>query len=83
MLGGLIGYARLGQATVITPFILAGAMSPVTLAAAIAQQNAEALAGIALTQGLTAACSATMPPVRLRQRTPDQPAASMRRARAA
>ena len=34
----------------ITPFILAGAMSPVTLAAAIAQQNAEALAGIALTQ---------------------------------
>ena len=50
MLGGLIGYARLGQATVITPFILAGAMSPVTLAAAIAQQNAEALAGIALTQ---------------------------------
>jgi len=50
MLGGLIGYARLGQATIITPFILAGAMSPVTLAAAIAQQNAEALAGIALTQ---------------------------------
>jgi len=50
MLGGLIGYARHGQATVITPFILAGAMSPVTLAAAIAQQNAEALAGIALTQ---------------------------------
>ncbi len=50
MLGGLIAYARLGQATVITPFILAGAMSPVTLAAAIAQQNAEALAGIALTQ---------------------------------
>lgn len=50
MLGGLIGYARLGQAVVVTPFILAGAMSPVTLAAAIAQQNAEALAGIALTQ---------------------------------
>ena len=50
MLGGLISYARHGQATVITPFILAGAMSPVTLAAAIAQQNAEALAGIALTQ---------------------------------
>lgn len=50
MLGGLIGYARFGQATVVTPFILAGAMSPVTLAAAIAQQNAEALAGITLTQ---------------------------------
>ena len=35
---------------IVTPFILAGAMSPVTPAAAIAQQNAEALAGIALMQ---------------------------------
>jgi trimethylamine--corrinoid protein Co-methyltransferase len=50
MLGALIVYARHGQPTVITPFILAGAMSPITMAAAIAQQNAEALAGIALTQ---------------------------------
>jgi trimethylamine--corrinoid protein Co-methyltransferase len=50
MLGALIVYARHGQPTIITPFILAGAMSPITLAAAIAQQNAEALAGIALTQ---------------------------------
>ena len=50
MLGGLITYARAGQVTIITPFILAGAMSPITIAAAMAQQNAEALAGIALTQ---------------------------------
>jgi trimethylamine---corrinoid protein Co-methyltransferase len=50
MLGGLITYARYGQPSIITPFILAGAMSPVTMAAAVAQQNAEALAGIALTQ---------------------------------
>lgn len=50
MLGGLISYARAGQVTFITPFILAGAMSPVTMAAALAQQNAEVLAGIALTQ---------------------------------
>lgn len=50
MLGGLINYARAGQVTVITPFILAGAMSPITIASALAQQNAEALAGIALTQ---------------------------------
>ncbi|MFZ0548543.1 MAG: trimethylamine methyltransferase family protein [Candidatus Promineifilaceae bacterium] len=50
MLGGLITYARAGQVTFITPFILAGAMSPVTMAAALAQQNAEALAGVALTQ---------------------------------
>jgi trimethylamine--corrinoid protein Co-methyltransferase len=50
MLGGLITYARAGQVTFITPFILAGAMSPVTMAAALAQQNAEALAGVVLTQ---------------------------------
>lgn len=50
MLGGLITYARAGQVTFITPFILAGAMSPITMAAALAQQNAEALAGVALTQ---------------------------------
>jgi trimethylamine--corrinoid protein Co-methyltransferase len=50
MLGGLITFARASQATIITPFILAGAMSPITIAAALAQQNAEALAGIALTQ---------------------------------
>jgi trimethylamine--corrinoid protein Co-methyltransferase len=50
MLGGLITFAKAGQIVVVTPFILAGAMSPVTMAAAIAQQNAEALAGIALMQ---------------------------------
>jgi trimethylamine--corrinoid protein Co-methyltransferase len=50
MLGGLISYARAGQATFITPFILAGAMSPATVAAALAQGNAEVLAGAALTQ---------------------------------
>ena len=50
MLGGLITYARAGQITIMTPFILAGAMSPITVAAAMAQQNAEALAGIAFTQ---------------------------------
>lgn len=50
MLEALLVYARHGQACIITPFILAGAMGPVTLAGAIAQQNAEALAGVALTQ---------------------------------
>lgn len=50
MLGGMITYARAGQVNIVTPFILAGAMSPVTLPAALAQQNAEALAGIALAQ---------------------------------
>ena len=50
MLGGLIAMARAGQANVITPFIAAGAMGPITLAGALAQQNAEALVGVMLTQ---------------------------------
>ncbi|GAB4431632.1 MAG: trimethylamine methyltransferase family protein [Chloroflexi bacterium OHK40] len=50
MVGGLLTYARGGQPLVVTPFILAGAMSPITMAAAMAQQNAEALAAIALAQ---------------------------------
>jgi len=47
---GLIAMARQGQVVVVTPFTLMGAMTPVTLAAALAQQNAEALAGVVLTQ---------------------------------
>lgn len=47
---GLIALAEHGQPAVVTPFCLMGAMTPVTLAAALAQQHAEALAGIALTQ---------------------------------
>jgi trimethylamine--corrinoid protein Co-methyltransferase len=50
MLGGLLTYARYRQPVVVTPFILAGAMSPVSLPAALVQQNAEVLAGITLTQ---------------------------------
>ncbi len=50
MLEGLISMAEHNQVVVVTPFTLAGAMAPVSLAGALAQQNAEALAGIALTQ---------------------------------
>lgn len=50
MADGLIAMARWGQCVVVTPFTLMGAMTPVTLPAAMAQQNAEALAGIALAQ---------------------------------
>lgn len=50
MLGALKVYARARQATIITPFILAGAMGPASIAGTLAQQNAEALAGIVLTQ---------------------------------
>jgi trimethylamine--corrinoid protein Co-methyltransferase len=50
MAEGLIAMASAGQAVCVTPFTLAGAMAPVTLAGTLAQQNAEALAGITLTQ---------------------------------
>ena len=47
---GLMEMALHGQPVVATPFTLAGAMSPVSLAGALAQQNAEALFLIALAQ---------------------------------
>ena len=50
MLGALKVYARANQATIVTPFILAGAMSPVTSAGTLAQILAEVLAGAGLTQ---------------------------------
>jgi trimethylamine--corrinoid protein Co-methyltransferase len=49
---GLMAMAQHGQAVVITPFTLMGAMAPVSLAAALAQQNAEALFGIVLAQAV-------------------------------
>ncbi len=50
MLGAAEVYARHHQATVVSPFILAGAMSPVTVGGTCVQILAEALAGIAFTQ---------------------------------
>src|SRR5467141_2320367 len=50
MLGAAKVYARNNQACLITPFILAGAMSPVTVAGATAQTLAEAMAGMAFVQ---------------------------------
>lgn len=52
MCEGLIALAMHGQAVVITPFTLMGAMAPVSLAAALAQQNAEALFGVVLAQAV-------------------------------
>jgi trimethylamine--corrinoid protein Co-methyltransferase len=49
----VIEFARAGQPVHITPFTLAGAMSPATIGGSLVQQNAEALAGILLGQ---AAC---------------------------
>ncbi len=50
MLGAMMEYCRAGQPLIITPFLLMGAMSPVSIPASLAQQLAEALAGIALAQ---------------------------------
>jgi trimethylamine--corrinoid protein Co-methyltransferase len=50
MAEGLMTMAEHGQSVAVTPFTLMGAMSPVTLAGALAQQNAEALFGIVLAQ---------------------------------
>jgi trimethylamine--corrinoid protein Co-methyltransferase len=50
MTGALKTYARANQAPVVVPFILGGAMGPVTNAGAIAQAHAETLVGVALGQ---------------------------------
>ena len=50
MLDSLREYVLAGQPVVVTPFLLMGAMSPVTIPATLAQQIAEALTGLALAQ---------------------------------
>jgi trimethylamine--corrinoid protein Co-methyltransferase len=50
MLEAMIVYAEAGQVNVITPFLLMGAMAPVSTPAALVQQTTEALAGLCLTQ---------------------------------
>jgi trimethylamine--corrinoid protein Co-methyltransferase len=50
MLDAQFEYCAAGQPVVLTPFLLMGAMSPVTIPAALTQQLAEALSGIALAQ---------------------------------
>ncbi len=50
MAEGISEFAGAGQAVCITPFTLAGAMAPITLAGALVLQNAEMLAGATLVQ---------------------------------
>ena len=50
MAQGILDFARAGQMTVITPFCLAGAMAPITVAGALTLQHAESLMGITLAQ---------------------------------
>ena len=56
MIDGAFEMARHGQLTVITPFTLSGAMAPVTIAGALAQQHAEAIAAITLMQLFAPGC---------------------------
>ena len=50
MAQGILDFAAAGQLLIVTPFTLAGAMAPITLAGALTLAHAEALAGIALAQ---------------------------------
>ena len=50
MCKGIIDAAKAGQWMILTPFTLSGAMAPVTIAGALVMQNAEALAGMCLSQ---------------------------------
>ncbi len=50
MAQGLMDFARAGQLAIVTPFCLAGAMAPITVAGALVLQHAEALAAITLNQ---------------------------------
>ena len=56
MLEAQFEYSSAAQPVVLTPFILMGAMSPVTIPAALVQQMAEALSGIALSQLIRPGC---------------------------
>ena len=50
MMGALEVYARAGQACIISPFIVGGAMAPVSVAGTLTQLLAEVMAGIAYSQ---------------------------------
>jgi trimethylamine--corrinoid protein Co-methyltransferase len=50
MADGIIDFAQAGQVLMITPFTLAGAMAPVTIAGALTLAHAEMLAGLTLAQ---------------------------------
>ena len=95
MLGAADVYAQNNQACIITPFILSGAMSPVTVAGTLTQVLAEVLAGVSFLQLVRARrpgdlrhlrrrpcrCSpARRPSARRRRRSPSTAPASSRAA---
>lgn len=53
---GVIELAKVGQVICITPFTLAGAMTPASISGALTLQNAETLAGCAFVQAIRAGC---------------------------
>jgi trimethylamine--corrinoid protein Co-methyltransferase len=56
MLESLLLFAQFGQPILITPFVMAGVTGPATLAGALAQHNAEVLAGLCLVQLVRPGC---------------------------
>ena len=52
MTDGIVEFAANGQLVIVTPFTLAGAMAPITIAGALTLAHAEALLGITLTQAV-------------------------------
>ena len=60
MIDGCLRMIRRGQAVIVAPFTLAGAMAPVTMAGAVAQSVAEALSAIALFQYVKPGCACVM-----------------------
>ncbi|MEX0303408.1 MAG: trimethylamine methyltransferase family protein [Leisingera sp.] len=74
MLWALKEYAQAGQCTVVSPFVLGGAMSPVSVAATLAQVLAEVMASVALIQlirpGAPAAFGTFFSPISLKTGAP-------------
>ncbi|WP_323036490.1 trimethylamine methyltransferase family protein [Pararhodobacter sp.] len=60
MMGALEVYARANQASIISPFIVGGAMAPVTVAGTLTQVLAEVLAGVAYSQMIRAGAPVIM-----------------------
>lgn len=56
MMGALEVYARAGQASIISPFIVGGAMAPVSVAGTLTQVLAEAMTGVAYAQLVNPGC---------------------------
>ncbi len=56
MMGSLEVYARAGQAVIVSPFIVGGAMAPVSVAGTLTQVLAEAMTGIAYAQLINPGC---------------------------